>query len=95
MKYAKLINGAIQYAPPKIKNSNGSITYNPKADVLAKLGYLPMIFTDMPEVQDGYIATSTWSEIDETITQVWKIVEDPYYYEATADEVVSALEAIF
>lgn len=94
MQYAKLISGAIHFAPRKITNEDGSITYNPTGERLTPLGYLPVTYTDAPEVEEGYMPISHWEEQDGAIVQTWTLEEDPYYYEATPDEVTEALEGI-
>ena len=93
MRYAKLIDGVIQYAPKKIKDGD-TTTYNPTGETLEALGYLPVTATDPPEAPEGYYTESYWEEQDGTIVQMWRIVEDPYYDEATPDEVMDALEGI-
>lgn len=94
MRYAKLIDGVISYAPRKITNQDESITYNPTGEMLMPLGYLPVTYTDVPEVEEGYMPVSHWEEQDGAIVQVWTAEEDPYYYEASPDEVAEALEGI-
>ena len=75
MNYAKLIDGAIYFAPRKVKY-NGFIIYNPPADVLLALGYKPVQYTDPPEVPSGYHLEVSWTEDDERITQVWTLIPD-------------------
>lgn len=93
MRYAKLISGVIQWAPRKIKNGN-TVTYNPAAEMLEAIGYLPVTMTDPPEAPEGYVAEPHWEEGDGSIVQVWEVVEDPYYDDATPDEIAEALEEI-
>ena len=93
MRYAKLIEGVIEWAPKKIKDGN-TVTYNPPAEMLTELGYLPVTMTDPPEAPEGYYAESHWEEQDGEIVQVWEVVEDPYYDDATPDEIAEALEEI-
>ena len=85
-KYAKLINGVIVFAPRKIKNGD-SITYNPTAEMLLPLGYLPVRFTDAPETEVGYEAVCTWEQTDTEIIQQWHIEEA----EPTAEEALAIL----
>lgn len=89
MRYAKLIDGVIEFAPKKIKDGD-STTYNPTGEMLEELGYLPVMFTDPPETEPGYYAVSEWEEIDGTIVQRWHVEEA----EPTADELLSRLEEI-
>lgn len=72
MRYAKLINGVLQYAPKKIKDGN-STTYNPTGEMLEALGYKPVRFTDPPETEPGYYSVCDWAEEDGEIVQRWRI----------------------
>lgn len=84
--YGKLIDGALQLAPKKIKQGD-SITYNPTGEMLIPLGYLPVRFTDAPETEPGYVAVCEWEEIDGTIVQQWRIEEA----EPTTEEILNIL----
>lgn len=76
MRYAKLVNGAIRYAP-KMVQWQGHTVNNPSADKLAELSYKPVMYTDMPtEVTEGKHWESEWTEGETEIRQVWKLVED-------------------
>lgn len=86
MKYGKLIDGAVEFAPNKIKNGN-SITYNPTVETLAELGYLPVIITDAPKTNVGYQAAGEWVIIDGQIVVQWHIEEA----EPTAEEALAIL----
>lgn len=93
MIYAKLIDGHIQYAPKKIKDGD-TVIYNPPAEVLLEEGYLPVRTTRPPDVEEGYIAVSGWEQTEDEIVQTWTIVVDPYWNEASPDDIAEALEAI-
>jgi len=84
--YAKLINGVINFAPNKIKKGD-SITYNPTAETLTELGYIPVKFTEEPKTEPGFVAVCTWKEIDGTILQIWHIEET----EPSAEELLNIL----
>lgn len=84
--YGKLIDGVLELAPRKIKHGD-SITYNPPAEMLTELGYLPVRFTDPPVVEEGYEAVSSWEEIDGEIVQQWEVVVS----EPTAEELLAIL----
>lgn len=86
--YGKLIDGAIQFAPRKIIEGN-STTYNPTAEMLVKLGYLPIIENEPPEVEEGYYAVCFYEEINGEIIQKWKAETLPD--ELTAEEIANAL----
>lgn len=86
MKYAKLIEGEIYFAPKKIKNGN-SITYNPPSEMLTELGYKPVTFTEPPQTEEGYQAVSTWTDKGEYILQEWEIVQA----EPSAEDIINIL----
>ena len=72
MKYAKLIDGEIQFAPNPIL-VDGNYIGNPPAEVLEADGWKEVIYTDPPTVEPGYVAVPGWQEEDDEIVQVWNI----------------------
>ena len=86
MRYGKLIDGAVEYAPNKIKDGD-SITYNPTVETLTTLGYMPDIVTDAPQTETGYQAVGEWVIENNQIVLKWHIEEA----EATAEEIVEIL----
>ncbi len=76
MRYAKFINGNIQYAPRKLVFEDVTV-YNPAPEQLAAAGYKPVRFTAPPEEPEGYYAEAYWTETAEAITQEWRLVELP------------------
>lgn len=76
MRYAKLINGAISYAPRSVL-FDGNWIGNPPADVLEELGYKPVRYTEPPTVETGYIAVPGWEETETEIVQTWTVEEEP------------------
>lgn len=70
MKYAKLINGSISYAPNPIAH-DGMIRYNPPPEIYLAEGYKPVRYTDPPTTEPGYIAVPDWVETAEEIVQTW------------------------
>ena len=70
MKYAKLIDGHISWAP-KIVIYNGKRVANPKPEILLALGYKPVVYTDPPDPDPGYVLVFDWIETEEQITQHW------------------------
>ena len=75
MRYAKLIDNNLVYAPRRVIYQ-GMRIYNPPAEVLLALGYKPVQYTDPPEVPAGYHLEESWTEDQEKITQVWSLVPD-------------------
>ena len=72
MTYAKLIDGEVFFASRRILNG-ASVIYNPPVAVFAALGYKPVIFTEAPEVEEGYVAVPGWTETEEEILQTWSV----------------------
>lgn len=70
MRYAKLNDGSISYAPNPIQH-NGLWYGNPPGSVYEADGYKPVRFTEPPETKSGYIAVSGWKETAEEIVQTW------------------------
>lgn len=93
--YAKLINNRLQIAPKRVQHNGGTV-FNPPADVLLALGYLPVQYTDMPtDAPSGQHYELHWEKNDTAIVQVWELVEDPEIPEPepTPEERLAALEA--
>lgn len=76
MNYAKLINGQLQMAPNPILIGTNYVG-NPSGSVYEAEGYKPLVYTNPPTVEAGYIAVHGWSEEDNEIVQVWHIEEEP------------------
>lgn len=94
--YAKLINGALRRAPNKIIYNN-RIVFNPPAELLQELGYLPVVYTDAPmDAPEGQHYESSWAQDDAEITQVWSLVDDPIMPEPelSADEALNIIMGV-
>lgn len=76
MNYGKLIGGNLVIAPRHVAY-NGMTVYNPGTDVLTALGYLPVVFTEPPTVEPGYVAVEGWTEDAGSIVQTWTVEEEP------------------
>ena len=83
MRYAKLVNNYPSYAPRRLRVDN-SWVYNPTEQQLLSDGYLPVVETEPPVVEDGYYAVPHWEEVDGEIVQNWTVEEIPY--DDTADK---------
>lgn len=70
VRYAKLKDGAIEFAPRKIQ-MDGATVYNPVPDKLTALGYLPVVTSDPGEAPEGYYFEMGWAEQDGQIVQTW------------------------
>ena len=74
---AKLINGALSYAPRKII-VDGKTIFNPPEDALKAQGYKELQTTDMPDdAPENKLYVSSWTDAGETIQQVWTLVDAP------------------
>lgn len=91
MKYAKLINGSIFYAPNPIAH-DGMIRYNPPGSVYEAEGYKPVRYTDHPgEPDEGYQWSETWSETADEIVQGWEEMLVPISEEEALTRYVNEL----
>ena len=76
MNYAKLIDGAVVYAPNPIIVGDRQIGI-PPGDVYIEQGYKPVRYTDPPVVAEGYVAVPGWEEQAEEIVQTWTVEQVP------------------
>ena len=80
--YAKLIDGALVYAPRKMNTEIGGepyVVYNPPAEMLEADGWLPVVYTDEPgDAPEGYHYEPTYTEEGGEIVQGWALVETDY-----------------
>ena len=96
MRYAKLENGVLHYAPKKITDGE-AVIYNPTAATLTALGYLPVVETDMPAPEPGYYYAASWEQREDSIVRVWTPEEelppepDPETVEERLDDIEAAL----
>lgn len=91
MRFAKLENGVLIYAPPTLQifmtfppenedeePISGLFNVgNPTDQQYLEAGYLPVNYADPPEYPEGYHGEYHWHETDGEIWQVWEQVEDP------------------
>lgn len=94
--YAKLVNGTLRSAP-KTVNYNGNTILNPPDTVLQELGYLPVVYTDMPsDAPSGQYYESHWEQTDTEIVQVWTLVDNPAEPEPelSADEALNIIMGV-
>lgn len=96
MRYAKLVNGAIRYAPKTVL-WQGHTVNNPSPDKLLGLGYLPVTYTDMPtDAPEGQHYESAWEQTDTEIVQTWTLTDDPVYPEPelSAEEALNIIMGV-
>lgn len=76
---AKIIDGAIVYAPKKIKRIIDGVEYdviNPTDEMLADAGWMIVNFTDPPDAPEGWHYEATYTEDNGEIVQNWTLVQD-------------------
>lgn len=76
LKYAKLINNQIHYAPNPILVGDTYIG-NPPGEVYLEQGFLPVIETTPTTPPEGYYMEPHWEEKDGQIVQTWTVEEIP------------------
>lgn len=94
--HAKLQNGFLRSAPKTIV-LDGKTINNPFPEELERLGYKPVVYTDMlTELPDGKHWESSWEEEETEIKQVWKLVDDPVYPEPdlSAEEALNIIMGV-
>ena len=74
MKYGKLINGHLFYAPNPI-NTDNNWYGNPPVNIYLEQGYKPVEYTEEPEYIEGYEYISEWEETEDKIIQRWVLKE--------------------
>ena len=74
---AKLIDGAISYAPRKII-IDGKTIFNPTDILLKEQGYKEIRKSDIPDdAPDGKIYVSSYEDKGDYIEQVWTLIDEP------------------
>lgn len=74
---AKLIDGAISYAPRKIV-VDGKTIFNPAYTLLREQGYKDVYTVDMPDdAPEGKLYVSGWTDSGDAIQQTWTLVDAP------------------
>ncbi len=89
MLYAKLINNYPSYAPRRLIIGDKWV-YNPTAEQLTEMDYLPVVESDPPVTDEQHYAVPSWRIVNDEIVEEWSILEIPDY--ATAEDYENALE---
>ena len=75
--YGKLIDGNLDVAPKKLPGE-GTVVYNPPAEMYLAAGYKPVTYTPEPgDPPAGYAYEPGWEETEDEIVQTWTLVELP------------------
>ena len=70
MYFGKLVDGFLQMAPNSIVVGDYRIV-NPSANQYREAGFLPVVFTESPAVEDGYYLESSWVQEESQIKRIW------------------------
>lgn len=70
--YGKLIDGTLYEAPKRIVLGAWQI-FNPADEHLAQAGYLPVVETEMPELEENQYAIFSYVQQDDQIVKVWSV----------------------
>jgi hypothetical protein len=77
MKYAKLEDGVLQYAP-KVLHTDDKTFINPNAETFKAHGYLPIAEDIMPMAMDGYEVQSVGYVVEDgQIVHKWEQIAKP------------------
>lgn len=71
MRFARLENGSVYYAPRPLVMDGRHVFTNDAAAHLA-LGYKELVLTPEPEAQEGCVTAFDWEETDAQIVQAWR-----------------------
>lgn len=86
MRYAKLENSILTYAP-KFLVISGVKVWNASESDYIEQGWYPVIRTDAPVTEDGYYAEAYYEQEGDQIVQKWEIkVAEP-----TAEELLAII----
>lgn len=75
MVYGKLIGGKMIEAP-NILNKNGKQYINPSEEMYLEFGYLPLEYTKIPDMIDGYHLVQSWINMEDRLVQKWNYEVD-------------------
>lgn len=74
--YGKLTDGRLIPAPKMLVIGSTKV-WNATVEQYASQGWLPVVYTDAPEAQEGFYYESGWAEEEDAIVQTWKLVKLP------------------
>lgn len=75
MAYGKLI-GAKMFEAPNILNKNGKQYINPTEELYLEYGYLPLEYTTIPDLMEGYHLVQSWINMGDRLIQKWNYEAD-------------------
>lgn len=92
MRFARVVDGSLEFAPKMFETSEGKVITN-SPEIYATYGYKPIVPTDPPEVPDGYENVYHWEDSENGCLQVWEQVEIPME-SAEHEDMHAALELL-
>lgn len=75
MAYGKLI-GAKMFNAPNVLNKDGKQYINPPEELYLEYGYLPLEYTTIPDMKDGYHLVQSWITMENKLVQIWNYERD-------------------
>lgn len=84
MRYAKMQDGDAAFSPNALVICNFFV-FNPTGEMLLRAGFLPVVETAPPEVDEDHVAVPHYAEDGNTIVQSWAIEEKPQSVEDKAE----------
>lgn len=75
MAYGKLI-GAKMIEAPNVLNKNGKQYINPPEELYLEYGYLPLEYTHIPDIKNGYHLVQSWINMSDRLVQQWNYEKD-------------------
>lgn len=75
MVYGKIVGGKM-YQAPNVLNKDGKQYINPTEELYLEYGYLPLEYTTIPEIKEGYHVVSSWTNMGDKLIQVWNYEKD-------------------
>lgn len=75
MAYGKLI-GAKMIEAPNVLNKDGKQYINPPEELYLEYGYLPLEYTTIPDMIEGYHLVHSWIDAGDKLIQKWNYEKD-------------------
>ena len=93
MAYGKLV-GAKMVEAPNVLNKDGKQYINPPEELYFEYGYLPLEYTTIPELKEGYHLVQSWISIENRLVQRWNYEADEETDTSKLQEKINKLEEI-
>lgn len=93
MAYGKLLNGKLVEAP-NVLNKDGKQYINPPEELYLEYGYLPLEYTTIPNIKEGYHLIQSWVNSGDKLTQSWNYEADEKIDNSKLQEKIDRLEEI-